>query len=76
MSNTNINLTPEVIGAIYDMQQRGDAELFVGILQRVLNGIIRYELGDEKERLNLAADVLCVQDTLRCFIPTDEKGGI
>ena len=75
MNNTNINLTPEVVETIYDLQQRGNALLLVDTLQKLLNGIIRDDMGDDAERLRLAGDVLYLQDTLRCFIPAEQKGG-
>ena len=76
MSETNINLTPEVVNTIYDLQQREYASMHVDTLQKVLNGIIRDEMGDEAERLKLAGAVLFLQDTLRCFVlPENKEGG-
>ena len=76
MNETNVSLTPEVVEALYDLQQRDYASMHVDTLQKVLTGIIRDDMGDEKERLELLGSVLFLQDTLRCFIlPTEEKGG-
>ncbi len=75
MSETCVNLTPEVVETLYDLQQRGYAELQVDTLQRVLNGIIRGDMGTDEERLRLAGEVLFLQDTLRCFILLEEKEG-
>lgn len=72
---TNVALTPEVVETLYDLQQRGYASMFVDTLQKVLNGIIRDDMDDEAERLELAASVLFLQDALRCFIPIGKKGG-
>lgn len=76
MSETNVNLTPEVVETIYDLQQRDQASMHVDTLQKILTGIIRDDMGDEKERLELAEAVLYLQDTMRCFVlPEEEKGG-
>ena len=78
---TQISLTPEVVETLYDLQQRGHASMHVDTLQKVLTGIIRDDMGDEKERLELLGSellgsVLFLQDTLRCFIlPEEKKGG-
>ena len=73
---TQISLTPEVVETLYDLQQRGHALMHVDTLQKVLEGIIRDDMGDEKERLELAGAVLFLQDTMRCFIlPEEKKGG-
>lgn len=74
MSETTVNLKPEVVETLYDLQQRGYASLHVDTLQRVLTGIIRDDMGSGEERLKLAGEVLYLQDTLRCFI-LQEKGG-
>lgn len=52
MSETTVNLTPEVVETIYDLQQRDYASLHVDVLQRVLTGIIRDDMGSDEERLN------------------------
>ncbi len=76
MSETNVNLTPEVVETIYDLQQRDQASMHVDTLQKILTGIIRDDMGDEKERLELLGAVLFLQDTMRCFIlPEERKGG-
>lgn len=73
---TNVSLTPEVVETIYDLQQRDYASMHVDTLQKVLNGIIRDDMGSEAERLELAGAVLFLQDTLRCFIlPENKEGG-
>lgn len=72
---TNVNLTPEVVETIYDLQQRGYASLHVDTLQRVLEGIIRGDMGSDEERLRLAGEVLCLQDVMRCFVLPQEKEG-
>ena len=73
---TQISLTPEVVETIYDLQQRDHASMHVDTLQKILAGIIRDDMGDEKERLELLEAVLFLQDTLRCFIlPDGKKGG-
>lgn len=73
---TNVSLTPEVVEAIYDLQQRDYASMHVDTLRKVLNGIIRDNMGNEAERLKLAGAVLFLQDTLRCFIlPENKEGG-
>ena len=74
MSETTVNLTPEVVETLYDLQQRDYASLHVDTLQRVLTGIIRDDMGSHEERLKLAGEVLYLQDTMRCFI-LNEKGG-
>lgn len=74
MSETNINLTPEVVNAIYDLQQREYASLHIDTLQQVLTGIIRGDMGSDEERLKLAGDVLFLQDTMRYFILQEEGG--
>ena len=74
MSETTVNLTPEVVEPLYDLQQRDYASLHVDTLQRVLTGIIRDDMGSDEERLKLAGEVLYLQDTMRCFI-LNEKGG-
>lgn len=68
MSKTDINLTPEVVETIYSFQKRGYAEIWVDVLQKVLEGIIRDEMGDDAQRLQLAGEVLSIQDELRTFI--------
>lgn len=73
--NRNVNLTPEVVETLYDLQQRGHALMHVDMLQKVLEGIIRDDMGDEAERLELAGSVLFLQDTLRCFILQENKEG-
>lgn len=76
MNETNVNLTPEVVETIYDLQQRDQASMHVDTLQKILTGIIRDDMGDEKERLELAEAVLYLQDTMRCFVlPEEKKGG-
>ena len=73
---TQISLTPEVVETLYDLQQRDHASMHVDTLQKILAGIIRDDMGDEKERLELLEAVLFLQDTLRCFIlPAEKKGG-
>ena len=72
---TQVDLTPEVIETLYDLQRRGHALMHVDTLQKVLEGIIRNGMGDEKERLELLEAVLFLQDTLRCFILPDGKEG-
>lgn len=74
MSETNINLTPEVVNTIYELQQREYASMHIDTLQQVLIGIIRGDMGSDEERLKLAGDVLFLQDTMRCFI-LQKKGG-
>lgn len=74
MSENTVNLTPEVVETIYDLQQREYASLHVDTLQRVLEGIIRDDMGSDEERLKLAGEVLYLQDTMRCFI-LQRKGG-
>ena len=68
MSTTDINLTPEVVETIYSFQKQGNAEGWVYVLQKVLEGIIRDDMGDDGERLQLAGEVLSLQDELRTFI--------
>lgn len=68
MSTTDISLTPEVVETIYSFQKRGYAEIWVDVLQKVLEGIIRDEMGDDAKRLQLAGGVLSLQDELRTFI--------
>ena len=68
MSATDIDLTPEVVETIYSFQKRGNAEGWVEVLQKVLEGIIRDDMGDDGERLQLAGEVLSLQDELRTFI--------
>ena len=58
MSETNINLTPEVVNTIYDLQQREYALLHIDTLQQVLTCIIRGDMGSDEERLKLAGNVL------------------
>lgn len=73
---TNVSLTPEVVETIYDLQQRDYASMHVDTLQKVLNGIIRDDMGNEAERLKLDGAVLFLQDTLRYFIlPENKEGG-
>lgn len=74
MSETNINLTPEVVNTIYELQQREYASMHIDTLQQVLIGIIRGDMGSDEERLKLAGEVLFLQDTMRCFI-LQKKGG-
>lgn len=74
MSRTDVNMTPDVVDAIYNLQQQEYAALYVDTLQRLLEGIIRNDMGDEENRLNLAGEVLSLQDILRCFI-LEEEGG-
>ena len=72
---TQISLTPEVVETLYDLQQRDHASMHVDTLQKILAGIIRDDMGDEKERLELLEAVLFLQDTMRCFILPEEKRG-
>lgn len=74
MSRTDVKMTPDVVDAIYDLQQQEYAALYVDTLQRLLTGIIRNDMGDEENRLNLASEVLGLQDILRIFF-LEEKGG-
>lgn len=74
MSETNINLTPEVVNTIYELQQREYASMHIDTLQQVLIGIIRGDMGSDEERLKLAGEVLFLQDTMRCFILQKEGG--
>lgn len=74
MSRTDVNMTPDVVDAIYNLQQQEYAALYVDTLQRLLEGVIRNDMGDEENRLNLAGEVLSLQDILRCFI-LEEEGG-
>lgn len=71
---TNVSLTPEVVETIYELQQRDYASMHVDTLQKVLNGIIRNDMGSEAERLKLAGAVLFLQDTMRYFILQEEGG--
>lgn len=73
MSETTVNLTPEVVETIYDLQQRDYASLHVDVLQRVLTGIIRDDMGSDEERLKLAGEVLYLQDTMRCFVLQENR---
>ena len=74
MSRTDVNMTPDVVDAIYNLQQQEYAALYVDTLQRLLTGVIRNDMGDEENHLNLAGEVLSLQDILRCFI-LEEEGG-
>lgn len=74
MSETNINLTPEVVNTIYELQQLEYASMHIDTLQQVLIGIIRGDMGSDEERLKLAGEVLFLQDTMHCFI-LQKKGG-
>lgn len=74
MSETNINLTPEVVNTIYELQQHEYASMHIDTLQQVLIGIIRGDMGSDEERLKLAGEVLFLQDTMRCFILQKEGG--
>lgn len=74
MSRTDVKMTPDVVDAIYDLQQQEYAALYVDTLQRLLEGIIRNDMGNDENRLNLAGEVLSLQDILRCFI-LEEEGG-
>lgn len=74
MSETNINLTTEVVNTIYELQQCEYASMHIDTLQQVLIGIIRGDMGSDEERLKLAGEVLFLQDTMRCFI-LQKKGG-
>lgn len=74
MSRTDVNMTPDVVDAIYNLQQQEYAVMYVDTLQRLLTGIIRNDMGDEENRLNLASEVLGLQDILRIFF-LEEKGG-
>lgn len=67
-------MTPDVVNAIYNLQQQEYAAMYVDTLQRLLTGIIRNDMGDEENRLNLASEVLGLQDILRIFF-LEEKGG-
>ncbi|WP_298114392.1 hypothetical protein [uncultured Bacteroides sp.] len=69
MSRTDVNMTPDVVDAIYNLQQQEYAALYVDTLQRLLEGIIRNDMGNDENRLTLASEVLSLQDILRCFIP-------
>lgn len=69
MNRTDVNLTPDVVDAIYDLQQQEYAAMYVDTLQRLLEGIIRNDMGNDENRLTLASEVLSLQDILRCFIP-------
>jgi hypothetical protein len=62
-------MTPDVVDAIYNLQQQEYAALYVDTLQRLLEGIIRNDMGNDENRLTLASEVLSLQDILRCFIP-------
>ncbi len=74
MSRTGVNMTNDVVEVIYDLQQQDYATLYIDTLQRILAGIIRNDMGSEEDRLNLAGEVLGLQDILRRFIQ-EEKGG-
>ena len=74
MSRTGVNMTNDVVEVIYDLQQQDYATLYIDTLQRILAGIIRNDMGSEEDRLNLAGEVLGLQDVLRRFIQ-EEKGG-
>ena len=74
MNETNINLTPEVVAAVYELQQRNMASTAVEMLQTILVGVIRNEMGSNDERLRIADNILWMQDTFRDFI-LPEKGG-
>ncbi len=74
MNRTDINLTPEVVETIYDMQKEEQALTYVEVLQTILAGIIRDDMGSDEERLKLAGMVLTLQDYLRTFILTEEGG--
>lgn len=74
MSETNINLTPEVVNTIYELQQREYALLHIDTLQQVLTCIIRGDMGSDEERLKLAGNVLFLQDTMRYFVLQEEGG--
>ena len=74
MSRTGVNMTNDVVEVIYDLQQHDYATLYIDTLQRILAGIIRNDMGSEEDRLNLAGEVLGLQDILRRFIQ-EEKGG-
>ncbi|WP_300814491.1 hypothetical protein [uncultured Bacteroides sp.] len=67
-------MTNDVVEVIYDLQQQDYATLYIDTLQRILAGIIRNDMGSEEDRLNLAGEVLGLQDILRRFIQ-EEKGG-
>lgn len=74
-NTTQVDLSPEVVETLYDLQQRGHAAMHVDTLQRLMTGIIRDDMGDEKERMKLLDAVLFLQDTMRCFILPDGKEG-
>lgn len=73
-ARTNVQLTPEVVDTIYDLQYQEYAELHVEVLQRVLEYVLRDDVGDDCDRLKLAREVLFLQDTMRVFILPKEGG--
>ena len=70
---TNVNLTPEVVETVYNLQQRGYAEGWIKDLQDILERVILGDLGDEAQRLRFAENLLGLQSELRNFIPQPEE---
>ena len=75
-NTTRIDLTPEVVETVYNLQRRGYAEGWIKSLQDILERVILGDLGDEKQRLLFAENLLGLQSELRNFIlEPQEKGG-
>lgn len=73
-TDTQVNLSKDAMEAVYNLQERGYAEIYVNELFRIMASIIRNDLGKKKERMDTLSVLQQMQDMLRCFIPEDEKG--
>lgn len=64
---TEIKLTDDVVDVIHELQYSWYAGFFAEVLGGILHGIIRNNMGDEKERLWYAEQILSLQEILNTF---------
>ena len=64
---TKIQLTDDVVDVIHELQYRWYAGFFVEVLDGILHGIIRNDMGNEKERIWYLQQILSLQEILNTF---------
>ncbi len=75
MNDTNVKMTQEVVEAIHRLQEQNTAADAVDVLQRLMVFVLREEgNGDDRERLDLAREIIWLQDIMRAFILPQEGG--
>lgn len=73
MSQTNVDLSPEVVETIHEWQTNGLAESWVEVLQKCVEYVACDYHSDSESRLKLVSELVAFQNEMKVFIV--KKGG-